>query len=194
MSCYHQGVLFDCRVGDNGIDTIEQLDVQIDTHHLLDHLEWDLSSTVQPEEFAQTLCNDLGLSGEAIPLVSHAIREEILKHKKDAVEWGVVGGGPLDYSFGRGSQRGPRRLKGVWRDWMEVKDYGPRIDELTSEELEKREMEKERASRSVPLTSVYSGWMLTTFNLARRMRRETSKFQRSTVTAYYRDRNRSSRR
>lgn len=88
-------------------------------------------------------------------MVSHALHEEILKHKKDAVEWGVLVGGGLgggasveDGGYRR-NQRGPRRLKGVWRDWMEFRDYGPRLEVLTSEELERREVERERASRCV---------------------------------------------
>ncbi|KAG8940386.1 Chromatin structure remodeling complex protein sfh1, partial [Tulasnella sp. 419] len=143
---------------------IIRIDVQLETHHLVDHIEWDLASPLTPEQFAKGLCADLGLSGEALPLIAHAVQEEILKHKKDAVEWGIIGG---DRAEGGRGHRGPRRLKGIWRDWMEVKDYGPSIEELTPEELERREMERERASR--------------------RMRRETSKFQRTTAGAYYRD-------
>jgi len=75
----------DCRV-------ILSIDVQIATHHLIDHIEWDLHSQLTPEEFAIKLCADLGLSGEAPPLVAHAIHEELIKHKRDAIEWGVVGG------------------------------------------------------------------------------------------------------
>ncbi|KAF8330045.1 uncharacterized protein EI90DRAFT_1259899 [Cantharellus anzutake] len=96
----------DCRV-------ILALDVQLSTFHLMDHIEWDLSPLpsspspsyplpssfppqspnpphVTPELFAKTLAADLGLGGEAVPLIAHAIHEEILKHKKDAIEWGVL--------------------------------------------------------------------------------------------------------
>lgn len=68
-----------------------QIDVQIATHHLLDHIEWDLLSPLTPEVFFQKLCTELSLSGEAIPLIAHAIHEELIKHKKDAIEWGVLG-------------------------------------------------------------------------------------------------------
>ncbi|KAG9038798.1 Chromatin structure remodeling complex protein sfh1 [Tulasnella sp. JGI-2019a] len=161
----------DCRV-------ILRLDVQLDNYHLVDHIEWDLCSSpsddprTTPEAFAKQLCADLGLRGESVAIIAHALHEEILKHKKDAVEWGVLvggssgGGASVEDGGYRRNQRGPRRLKGVWRDWMEFRDYGPRMEVLTNEELERREVERERASR--------------------RMRRETSKFQR-TGGAYYRD-------
>ncbi|KDQ62602.1 hypothetical protein JAAARDRAFT_66294 [Jaapia argillacea MUCL 33604] len=165
------------------------LDVQIGTHHLRDHIEWDLLSPLTPEAFSQKLCAELGLSGEAIPLVAHAIHEEILKHKKDAIEWGVIGGEkevaedfasgdkPRDKSglsllkdktglglaWGRAPKdgRGPKVLKSVWRDWAEAEEFRTRFEVLSAEEVERREIEKERASR--------------------RLRRETSKFQSSLV-------------
>ncbi|KAF5360633.1 hypothetical protein D9756_005002 [Leucocoprinus leucothites] len=167
----------ECRV-------ILSIDVQIANHHLMDHIEWDLLSPLTPEVFAQKLCIELGLSGEAIPLVAHAVHEELMKHKKDAIEWGVIGGereiggegdtaGPRDRSgfglvkdktglglgWGRAPKdgRGPKTLRSVWRDWQEADEFRTKFEELTAEEVERREVERERASR--------------------RLRRETSKFQ-----------------
>jgi len=125
---------------------VNQLDLQIDTHHLHDHFEWDLGSTLTPEAFARTLCTDIGLSGEAIPLISHAIHEELLKHKKDAADASVIGPGAVG---GAGTGRGAKRLRGVWRDWTEMSEYGPRLELLTAEELERRAGERERAIRYV---------------------------------------------
>ncbi|KAH8114468.1 SNF5-domain-containing protein [Phellopilus nigrolimitatus] len=174
----------ECRV-------ILSIDVQIATHHLMDHIEWDLLSPLTPEAFAQQLCADIGLTGEAAPLIAHALHEEILKHKKDAIEWGVIGGETISSrdvlddsavdrekrekgglkdktglglgpgSWGRaprdGLGRGPRALKSVWKDWNDAEEYATRFEVLTAEEVERREVERERASR--------------------RLRRETSKFQ-----------------
>ncbi|KAA1469670.1 SNF5-domain-containing protein [Dentipellis sp. KUC8613] len=176
----------ECRV-------VLSIDVQIDNHHLTDHIEWDLRSTLTPEAFTHQLCLDLGLSGEAAPLIAHAVHEELLKHKKDAIEWGVVGGGAhedggrdkerdrdkdrdksglsllkdktgLGLGWGRAPKdgRGPRVLRSVWRDWQEAEEFGTRWEVLTAEEVERREGERERASR--------------------RLRRETSKFQSSART------------
>lgn len=160
---------------------IPQIDVQIATQHLLDHIEWDLLSPLTPEAFASTLCSDLGLSGESAPLIAHAVHEEILRHKRDAIEWSVIGAGdvvavdpeeekdkdkPRDRSgmglvkdktglgigigFGkRGEGKGPRPLKGVFRDWSEMEEWGTKLEELSAEEVERREIERERAARYV---------------------------------------------
>ncbi|KAF8316161.1 hypothetical protein DL93DRAFT_797049 [Clavulina sp. PMI_390] len=111
-----------------------------------------------PEAFARILCADIGLSGEAVPLIAHALHEEILKHKKDAIEWGVFNTEPLS---ARARQRnpfglGPKPLKAVWRDWIEVGDFTPRLEVMSQEELERREIERER--------------------IARRLRRDTSRY------------------
>ncbi|KAI0344413.1 SNF5-domain-containing protein [Trametopsis cervina] len=165
----------ECRV-------ILSIDVQIATYHLTDHIEWDLLSPLTPETFAMTLCADLGLSGEAVPLVAHAIHEELIKHKRDAIEWGVIGGETqpvstedhprdrsgfsllkdktgLGLSWGRAPRdgRGPKPLRSVWRDWAEAEEFRTRFEVLSAEEVERREIERERSTR--------------------RLRRETSKFQ-----------------
>jgi len=156
----------------------------------MDHIEWDLLSPLTPEDFAKRLCVELGLSGEAIPLIAHAIHEELLKHKKDAIEWGVIGGdvtghgasGPggttsttgggedgaerrtgagggggmvlkdktgLGLGWGRTPRdsRGPRTLQSVWREWSDAEEFRTRFEELTAEEVERRDIERERASR-----------------------------------------------
>ncbi|KAI0775204.1 hypothetical protein BD413DRAFT_533985 [Trametes elegans] len=175
----------ECRV-------ILSIDVQIATHHLVDHIEWDLLSPLTPEAFSVKLCTELGLAGEAAPLIAHAVHEELVKHKRDAIEWGVVGGDssasgagagaaggegeeerPRDKSgqslfkdktglglaWGRAPKdgRGPKPLRSVWRDWAEAEEFRTRFEVLTAEEVERRELERERASR--------------------RLRRETSKYQ-----------------
>ncbi|KAH6912679.1 hypothetical protein BKA70DRAFT_1370206 [Coprinopsis sp. MPI-PUGE-AT-0042] len=171
----------ECRV-------ILSIDVQIANHHLLDHIEWDLLSPLTPEEFSRKLCSELGLTGEAVPLIAHAVHEELIKHKRDAIEWGVIGGAPdanesapavgdqsdkrdrsgyslfkdktgLGLGWGRAPRdgRGPKVLRSVWRDWQDAEEFSTSFDLLTTEDLEKREVERERASR--------------------RLRRETSKFQ-----------------
>ncbi|KAI9443607.1 hypothetical protein H4582DRAFT_2054581 [Lactarius indigo] len=180
--------------GENGDEIPEcrvilSIDVQVDNHHLLDHIEWDLRSGLTPEEFTHQLCLDLGLAGEAEPLIAHAVHEELMKHKKDAIEWGVIGGFPMEQAASAedGSKdksglgvmkdktglglgwgwtpkegRGPRILRSVWRDWAEAEEFKTQWEMLSQEEVERREIERERASR--------------------RLRRETSKFQSSTRT------------
>lgn len=156
--------------------TVPQIDVQIATYHLLDHIEWDLLSPLTPEQFAGQLCADLGLAGESVPLVAHAIHEELIKHKRDAIEWGVLGVEPhpgaqddpdrprdrsglsllkdktgLGLGWGRTPKdgRGPKPLRSVWRDWAEAEEFKTRFEVLSPEEVERREIERERASRCV---------------------------------------------
>ncbi|KAJ4466156.1 hypothetical protein C8J55DRAFT_587766 [Lentinula edodes] len=129
----------ECRV-------ILSLDVQISTHHLTDHIEWDLLSPLTPEAFSLQLCADLGLSGEAIPLIAHAVHEEL---------W--LGLGSLGRPARERDGRYPKPLRSSWRDWAEAEEYGTRWEVLSPEEVERREVERERAGR--------------------RLRRETSKWR-----------------
>ena len=140
-----------------GID--RQLDVQIYTHILRDRIEWDLSSPLPPAQFAKSYCQDLGLTGEAIPLIAHAITDELLKHKRDALElelfarthpeeqakWEKTPGGHLRVT----SRQGAKALVGVWRDWWEREEFGPMLIELSTEEMERREVERTREARCV---------------------------------------------
>lgn len=178
-----------------------QIDVQIGTYHLIDHIEWDLLSPLTPELFAAQLCAELGLAGEAAPLIAHAVHEELVKHKRDAVEWGVLGGASalggggggaeaesilkdktgLGIGWGKaakdGKGRGPKTLRSVWRDWQEAEEFSTRFEVLTAEEVERKEMERERASRSVFRSRPVRKTLTQVF--LRRLRRETSKFQHS---------------
>jgi chromatin structure-remodeling complex subunit SFH1 len=134
-----------------------QLDVQIYTHILRDRIEWDLSSPLPPTLFAKHYCTEIGLTGEAIPLVAHAIHEELLKHKRDCLElelfthshpdeqakWEKSHGGPPRTT----NRTGAKGLRGIWRDWWEREEFGPVLVELSMEEMEKREMERTREAR-----------------------------------------------
>lgn len=107
-------------------------------------------------------------------MIAHAVHEELIKHKHDAWEWGVLAieqhhaadeDRPRDRSgasllkdktglglaWGRAPKdgRGPKALRGVWRDWQEAEEFRTRFEVLTAEEVERRETERERASRCV---------------------------------------------
>ncbi|KAI9443610.1 SNF5-domain-containing protein [Lactarius indigo] len=197
------------------------VEFETDAHRIRDCFVWNLhESLVTPEQFARTFCADLDLppapwadtvaaqiraqlddqdgvgsmelavdGGE--PLIAHAVHEELMKHKKDAIEWGVIGGFPMEQAasaedgskdksalgvmkdktglglgWGRTPKegRGPRILRSVWRDWAEAEEFKTRWEMLSQEEVERREIERERASR------------------VGQLRRETSKFQSSTRT------------
>lgn len=103
-----------------------------------------------PEMFAESLCLDLGLSGEAKAAIAHVIHEELIRHKKEAIELGLMGASTgqrsdLDHQLFGG--RGPKKLEGVWRDWQECDEFVPRLEYYTSSEIEKRELEREKSTR-----------------------------------------------
>ncbi|GAA5828874.1 hypothetical protein JCM11251_005904 [Rhodosporidiobolus azoricus] len=121
---------------------IVNLDVQIGSLHLTDRLEWDLSSSLTPELFAATLCRDLSLDTSATPVISTAIHEELFRLKRSCIEMGLIG---VDEAVMR--RRGAKPLEGVWREWNEAQSYGPKVDRLSLDELDKVEQARERANR-----------------------------------------------
>lgn len=117
----------------------DQLDVQIGIVRLIDRVEWDLSSSLTPESFTSILVRDLGLSSAASPLISHAIHEELLRHKKNCLEIGL-------FEAGVRKTRGARPLEGVWREWSETANFGPRVEVLSLDAIDRLENEKDRAA------------------------------------------------
>jgi chromatin structure-remodeling complex subunit SFH1 len=209
--------------------------VQIYKHHLRDRLEWDLCSPLTPDAFAVQLSKDLCLSGEALPIISNAIREQLINHQRSAIDLDLIGKG---YEFARWQQeiedaereeaenikrrrrglgilplkplqmmqeeqeeeeevlgprrrrpddpapsqeesrvatptpktnvilrtpaqrkgiaeffqhqiteKGPRQLESVWRDYYDSREFGPLIEMLTEEDLDRIEQDAIRASR-----------------------------------------------
>lgn len=115
----------------------------------MDRIEWDLSSPLTPELFATLLVRDLALTSSAAPLIAHALHEELFKHKKTCLEMGLVG---QDFE-GVNRKRGGRVLEGVWREWSEIPNYGPKVEVLSLDEMDRLEADRERAIRLVYLFS-----------------------------------------
>ncbi|KAH9884712.1 SNF5-domain-containing protein [Xylariomycetidae sp. FL2044] len=137
---------------------IVTLNVNLNTEVFTDKFEWSLLHPPgTAEAFAKVTCADLGLSGEWVPAVTHAIYEAVLRLKKEACEsgglvagWGATGTElPNDAAHGAeaGWRYDPEHLADEWE---------PKVDNLTKEEIEKREIDRERQIR--------------------RLRRETARF------------------
>ncbi|KAF2691153.1 SNF5-domain-containing protein [Lentithecium fluviatile CBS 122367] len=119
-----------------------------------DKFEWSL---LHPpgfaEMFAKVTCADLGLAGEWVPAMTHAIYEAVLRLKKEACEnGGLVGDGEIDNdsvdpAIGAGWRYDHEHLCDEWE---------PKVEILSKEEIEKREGDRERQIR--------------------RLRRETARF------------------
>ena len=123
-----------------------------------DKFEWSLLHPPgTAEAFAKTTCADLGLTGEWIPAMTHAIYEAVLRLKKEACEAGglVTGWGGMQQDLPNDAALG---TEAGWRyDPDHLADgWEPKVEFLSKEEIEKREGERERE--------------------ARRLRRETARF------------------
>lgn len=100
--------------------------------HLKDQFEWPLFSTfVSPEQFSRTLCCDLGVGGEFIPSIAHAIREQTCFAR-------------INFEQALGA---PELMENPLRPELAQDDWEPELRQLTGEEVEKTLKEKERSSR-----------------------------------------------
>jgi chromatin structure-remodeling complex subunit SFH1 len=155
---------------------IINLNITLSSQVYTDRFEWSLLHPPGTAEmFAKQTCADLGLHGEWIPAMTHAIYEAVLKLKKEACEsgglvagWGAgagVGGVPGAGEFpndaavtaggeGAGWRYDPEHLADEWE---------PKLETLSKEEIEKREGDRERQIR--------------------RLRRETARFSSNTGMA-----------
>ena len=152
---------------------IINLSINLASQVYTDKFEWSLLHPPgTAEAFAKQTCADLGLHGEWIPAMTHAIYEAVLRLKKEACEagglvpgWGAAafGGGtgefPNDAAItaggdGAGWRYDPEHLADEWQ---------PKIETLSKEEIEKREGDRERQLR--------------------RLRRETARFSSNTGMA-----------
>jgi chromatin structure-remodeling complex subunit SFH1 len=124
-----------------------------------DKFEWSLLHPPgAAEAFAKQTCADMGLSGEWVMAITHAIYEAVLRLKKEACEGGMlmIGGNAFGGEIDNQAVR-PEDGAG-WR--YDIDDFGaewePKFEALSKEEIEKREGDRERQLR--------------------RLRRETAKF------------------
>ena len=85
----------------------------------------------------------------------------------------------LGLGWGRAPKdgRGPKALRSVWRDWQEAEEFRTRFEVLSAEEVERRELERERAARYALALLLLVIVMPNVFHFYSRLRRETSKFQ-----------------
>jgi chromatin structure-remodeling complex subunit SFH1 len=138
---------------------IVNMSINLSSHLYTDKFEWSLLHPPgTAEAFAKQTCADLGLAGEWVPAMTHAIYEAVLRLKKEACEAGGLIGGldiPNDAAVSANGEIGG------WRYEPEhlADDWEPKIETLSKEEMEKREGDRERQ--------------------VRRLRRETARFSSS---------------
>ena len=134
---------------------IVTLNINLQNKLYTDKFEWSLLHPVGvAERFSKQTCADLGLAGEWVPAMAHAMYEAVLKLKKEACEsGGLVGGYGAEVDNMAASEAGAG-----WRfDHEHLGDeWEPKLERLSKEEIEKREGDRERQLR--------------------RLRRETARF------------------
>lgn len=134
---------------------IVSLNINLQNKLFTDKFEWSL---LHPpglaERFAKQTCADMGLTGEWIPVMTHAIYEAVLRLKKEACE----SGGLLAASLGEIDNDAVMGQEAGWRYDPEhlADEWEPKVEKLSKEEIEKREGDRERQIR--------------------RLRRETARF------------------
>lgn len=151
---------------------IINLNINLSSMVYTDKFEWSLLHPPgTAEAFAKQTCADLGLYGEWVPAMTHAIYEAVLRLKKEACEsgglvsaWGLAAAtGASEYpneaaasagGEGAGWRYDPEHLGDEWE---------PKLEFLSKEEIEKREGDRERQIR--------------------RLRRETARFSSNTGMA-----------
>ncbi|KAK1780222.1 hypothetical protein QBC45DRAFT_349408 [Copromyces sp. CBS 386.78] len=154
---------------------IINLNINLSSQVYTDKFEWSLLHPPgTAEAFAKQTCADLGLHGEWVPAMTHAIYEAVLKLKKEACEsgglvagWGntALGGGVGGVEFPNDAAVTAGGEGAGWRYDPEhlADDWEPKLETLSKEEIEKREGDRERQIR--------------------RLRRETARFSSNTGMA-----------
>lgn len=138
------------------------LSINLHSNLYTDKFEWSLLSPPGLAEiFAKQTCADLGLSGEWVPAMTHAIYEATLRLKKDMLDnnlslagvvgSGVDGWGQVENEACEFHGTGESSL-GVGAGWRFDEsglgnEWEPRIERLSKEEIEKREGDRERQLR-----------------------------------------------
>ncbi|KAL8276149.1 hypothetical protein RQP46_011443 [Phenoliferia psychrophenolica] len=129
---------------DEELRVLIKLDITLDSFQLVDRFEWDISDPHNsPEEFAEVFVADLGLGGEFRTAVAHSIREQIDVYVKSLCLLGHVTGYPVPDDDLRREFLPP--LFEPFRS--EVGDFQPVLSQLSPDEIERNDKEREREVR-----------------------------------------------
>ena len=128
------------------------LSIYLSSRLYQDKFEWSLLHPPgAAEAFAKQTCADIGLSGEWVMAITHAIYEAVLRLKKEACEGGmvIIGGNALG---GEVDNQAVKLEEGAgWR--YDIDDFGaewePKFEPLSKDELEKAR----RGSRTTSSTA-----------------------------------------
>lgn len=121
-----------------------KLDIMVGTQNLSDFFEWDLNSTVTPEEFAASYCKDLGLTGEFITAIAHDIHEQIVVHQRTLFLVGHThGSGFIQNDDARQAFLDPLS-NALRKEDVAMSTYTPVLANFTEADVQAIEKERER--------------------------------------------------
>lgn len=137
-----------------GLRVVINLSVNLDKKLYEDKFEWDLGADLTAESFAKTVVQDLGLAGEFYPAIAHAVHEQLLRMKKEAIDGHLPQ--EIDNLAAFNQEAG-------WRMDQELlgEEWVPTVEILSQEEIERREIERERNIRRLKRESMRMGDQIT---------------------------------
>jgi len=111
---------------------IIKLNIHVGNVSLVDQFEWDLAEPLNsPEQFAMSLCTDLGLGGEFVTAIAYSIRGQLSWHAKT-------------YAF---SEAPLPTIENPFRTGNDVDHWCPFLETLTDAEMEKKLRDQDRNTR-----------------------------------------------
>ncbi|KAJ9110070.1 hypothetical protein QFC19_001741 [Naganishia cerealis] len=122
-----------------------QLDIVSGAMHLSDSFEWELTSTVTPEEFAEVYASDLGLNGEFKTAIAHDIREQVYMYMKSLAMLGYTFDGAAVSDIELRQEFLPPVTDVVRRDEQSIAHHTPFLVNITDADMERLETEREKS-------------------------------------------------
>eukprot|EP00112_Aurelia_sp_Birch-Aquarium-sp1_P007745 Seg1845.15 transcript_id=Seg1845.15/GoldUCD/mRNA.D3Y31 product="SWI/SNF-related matrix-associated actin-dependent regulator of chromatin subfamily B member 1" protein_id=Seg1845.15/GoldUCD/D3Y31 len=111
---------------------IIKLNIHVGNVSLVDQFEWDMAEPLNsPEQFAMSLCTDLGLGGEFVTAIAYSIRGQLSWHAKT-------------YAF---SEAPLPSVDNPFRTGNDVDHWCPFLETLTDAEMEKKLRDQDRNTR-----------------------------------------------
>ncbi|WVR08434.1 hypothetical protein IAU60_005489 [Kwoniella sp. DSM 27419] len=124
-----------------------KVDIIIGTQNLSDSFEWDLNSTVSPEEFAANYVTELGLNLEFATALAHDIHEQILVHKRSLFLVGHTFGSGLVLDDEVRLAFLPPVTTSLRKEDLAMASYTPIFSDLREDQLALLEAQREKESK-----------------------------------------------
>lgn len=132
---------------DDELRFLVKIDIIVGTQNLSDTFEWDLNSTVTPEEFAASYCTDLGLTGEFITAIAHDIREQIITHQRSLFIVGHTPGSGFIMNDDVRAAFLPPVTTALRKEDVAMSTYTPVLANFTEADVAAIEKDRERESK-----------------------------------------------